>query len=127
MKESMQELMHIFEKYKDAKNMIDIIADIETVQEMIDEKDYDKETINEIESDYSIEIGFFINLEKEHDVFVDIKEEDDLLSALLNLRYRLYKLGTYRVLKENKKEITKEFISGNYKEFLKLICENNCE
>ncbi len=119
--EGMQELIDCFKKYKYVKDMEDIIKDINTVQDMIDNKFYDKELVVELESKYSIEIAFFVNLERENNIILDENFEDAGLQVLMNLRYRLYRIGVYRILKEKGKEVTKEIIRGNYKDLLELL------
>lgn len=119
--EGMQELIDCFKKYKYVKDMEDIIKDINTVQDMIDNKFYDKELVVELESKYSIEIAFFVNLERENNIILDENFEDAGLQVLMNLRYKLYRIGVYRILKEKGKEVTKEIIRGNYKDLLELL------
>ena len=119
--EGMQELIDCFKKYKYVKDMEDIIKDINTVQDMIENKYYDKELVVELESKYSIEIAFFVNLERENNIILDENFEDAGLQVLMNLRYRLYRIGVYRILKEKGKEVTKEIIRGNYKDLLELL------
>ena len=124
--EGMQELIDCFKKYKYVKDMEKEFPelfkkDINTVQDMIDNKFYDKELVVELESKYSIEIAFFVNLERENNIILDENFEDAGLQVLMNLRYRLYRIGVYRILKEKGKEVTKEIIRGNYKDLLELL------
>lgn len=119
--EGMQELIEIFKSHKYAKDMKEILKDLNTVQDMIDNKFYDKDLIIELESKYSIEIAFFVNLERENGIILDENCEDSGLQVLMNFRYRLFRIGVYRILKEKGKEVTKEIINGNYKDLLELV------
>lgn len=119
--EGMEELLEVFKNHKYVKEMKDILKDINTVQDMIDNNFYDKDLIIELESRYSIEIAFFVDLERKNGIILDEKCENAGLQVLMNLRYRLYRIGVYRILKEDKKEITKEIIRGNYKDLLELV------
>lgn len=119
--EGMQELIEIFKNHKYAKDMKEILKDLNTVQDMIDNKFYDKDLIIELESKYSIEIAFFVNLERENGIILDENCEDAGLQVLMNLRYRLFRIGVYRILKEKGIEVTKEIINGNYKDLLELV------
>ncbi len=119
--EGMQELIEIFKSHKYAKDMKEILKDLNTVQDMIDNKFYDKDLIIELESKYSIEIAFFVNLERENGIILDENCEDAGLQVLMNFRYRLFRIGAYRILKEKGKEVTKEIINGNYKDLLELV------
>ena len=39
----------------------------------------------------------------------------------MNLRYRLYRIGVYKIMKEKGKEITKEIIQGNYIDLVEML------
>lgn len=119
--EGMQELLEIFKNHKYAKDMKEILEDLNTVQDMIDNKFYNKDMVIELESKYSIEIAFFVNLERENGIILDEKCKDAELQVLMNLRYRLYRIGVYRILKEKGKEINKEIIKGNYNDLIELV------
>lgn len=119
--EGMQELLEIFKNHMYVKDIKDIVEDINTVQDMIDNKFYGKEMVKELESKYSIEIAFFVNLERENDIILDEKCKDAGLQVLINLRYRLYRIGVYKILKEKGKEITKEILTGNYKDLIEML------
>lgn len=119
--EGMQELLDIFKNHMYVKDMKDIVEDINTVQDLIEHKFYDKELVVELESKYSIEIAFFVNLERENDIILNDKIEDAGLQVLMNLRYRLYRIGVYKIMKEKGKEITKEIIKGNYKDLVEML------
>lgn len=119
--EGMQELIEIFKNHKYAKDMKEILQDLNTVQDMIDNKFYNKDMVIELESKYSIEISFFVNLERENDIIINDKIEDAGLQVLMNLRYRLYRIGVYKIMKEKGKEITKEIIKGNYKDLVEML------
>ncbi len=60
--EGMQELLEIFQNHKYVKDVKEILEDLNTVQDMIDNKFYNKDMVIELESKYSIEIEFFVNL-----------------------------------------------------------------
>ena len=117
----MEELLEIFKNHMYVKDMKDIVEDINTVQDLIEHKFYDKELVKELESKYSIEITFFVNLERENDIILNEKCEDAGLQVLMNLRYRLYRIGVYKIMKEKGKEITKEIIKGNYKDLIQML------
>lgn len=119
--EGMQELLVIFKNHKYVKDIEEILKDINTLQDMIEHKFYDKDLVIELESKYSIEISFFVNLERENDIIFDENCEDAGLQVLMNLRYRLYRIGVYKILKEKGKEITKEIINGNYKDLVEMV------
>lgn len=119
--EGMQELIEIFKNHKYAKDMKEILQDLNTVQDMIDNKFYNKDMVIELESKYSIEIAFFVNLERENGIILDEKCEDAGMQVLMNLRYRLFRIGVYRILKDQGKEITKDIINGNYKDLIELV------
>lgn len=119
--EGMQELLEIFKYNKQVKDIEYILEDINTVQDLIDNKFYDKELVKEIESRYSIEITFFVNLERENDIILNENCEDAGLQVLMNLRYRLYRIGVYKIMKERGKEITKDIIKGNYKDLIEML------
>lgn len=119
--EGMQELLEIFKNNKQVKDIEYILEDINTVQDLIDNKFYDKELVKEIESRYSIEITFFVNLERENDIILNENCEDAGLQVLMNLRYRLYRIGVYKIMKERGKEITKDIIKGNYKDLIEML------
>lgn len=119
--DGMQELLDTFKNHMYVKDMKDIVEDINTVQDLIEHKFYDKELVIELESKYSIEIAFFVNLERENDIILNEKCEDAGLQVLMNLRYRLYRIGAYKIMKEKGKEITKEIIKGNYKDLVEML------
>lgn len=119
--EGMQELIEIFKNHMYVKDMKDILEDINTVQDLIEHKFYDKELVRELESKYSIEITFFVNLERENDIILNENCEDAGLQVLMNLRYRLYRIGVYKILKQKEKEITKEIIKGDYKDLIEML------
>lgn len=119
--DGMQELIEIFKNHMYVKDMKDILEDINTVQDLIEHKFYDKELVRQLESKYSIEITFFVNLERENDIILNENCEDAGLQVLMNLRYRLYRIGVYKIMKENGKEITKEIIKGNYKDLVEML------
>ena len=119
--EGMQELIEIFKNHKYVKDIEYILEDINTVQDLIDNKFYDKELVKEIESRYSIEITFFVNLERENNIILNENCEDAGLQVLMNLRYRLYRIGVYKIMKEKGKEITKEIIKGNYMDLIEML------
>lgn len=119
--DGMQELIEIFKNHMYVKDMKDILEDINTVQDLIEHKFYDKELVRQLESKYSIEITFFVNLERENDIILNENCEDAGLQVLMNLRYRLYRIGVYKILKQKEKEITKEIIKGDYKDLIEML------
>ena len=119
--EGMQELIKKKKNHKYVKDIEYILEDINTVQDLIDNKFYDKELVKEIESRYSIEITFFVNLERENNIILNQNCEDAGLQVLMNLRYRLYRIGVYKIMKEKGKEITKEIIQGNYIDLVEML------
>lgn len=118
MQDGMQELYKILEKYKPAE---EIFNDINNVQDMLDNNSYNKDKVIEIESKYSLETNFLMNLEKSTKVGFENNYDDPDLQVLINLRDRLYRIGVYKILKEKGVEIPKEIISSKYCELLNLV------
>ncbi len=121
MEENLKRLYESFEKYDFCS---DILNDINDVEMMIKDNNYDKERVIEIESKYSVETMFLMDLEHSQQTnkvgFEDNYEDADK-QVLLNLKDRLYLIGVYKILKEKGREITKEIIDGSYEDLVKII------
>ena len=121
MEENLKRLYESFEKYDFCS---DILNDINDVEMMIKDNNYDKERVIEIESKYSVETMFLMDLEHSQQTnkvgFEDNYEDADK-QVLLNLKDRLYLIGVYKILKEKGREITKEIIDGRYEDLVKII------
>ena len=121
--QGMKELYETLEKYEVSS---DILKDINTVQTMISDNNYDKDMIIDIESKYSAETMFLRNLEhnqKTNNIGFEDNYNDSTLQVLKNLRNRLFLIGAYKILKEKGIEITKEIIDGNFYDLEKIINE----
>lgn len=121
--QGMKELYETLEKYEVSS---DILKDINTVQTMIADNNYDKDMIIDIESKYSAETMFLRNLEhnqKTNNIGFEDNYNDSTLQVLKNLRNRLFLIGSYKILKEKGIEITKEIIDGNFYDLEKIINE----
>ncbi len=121
--EEIKNLYETLEKYEIADS---ILKDITTIQTMIDNNNYNKNTVIEIESKYSVESMFLMDLEhsqKTNNLGFEDNYEDADLQVLINLRNRLYMICAYRVLKDQGKEITKEIIDGSFSDLIKIINE----
>lgn len=119
--DQMKKLYEIFEKYEITS---DILNDIDEVQTMIEDKNYNKDFVINLESKYSVESMFLMDLEhlqKTNNIGFDDNYEDPDLQVLINLRDRLYIIGVYKILKEEGREITKEIIDGNFGDLVKLV------
>ncbi len=119
--DQMKKLYEIFEDYEITS---DILNDINKIQTMIEDNNYDKDLIINIESKYSVESMFLMDLEhsqKTNNIGFDDNYEDPDLQVLINLRDRLYIIGVYKILKEEGREITKEIIDGNFGDLVKLV------
>ena len=122
--EGMQELYDVLEEYEISGEVLD---DIDEIQTMIDDNNYDKQKVIEIESKYSVETMFLMDLEhsqKTNNVGFEDNYEDSDLQVLLNLRNRLYLIAVYKVLKEEGKEITKEIIDWSYEDLANILKED---
>lgn len=119
--DQMKKLYEIFENYEITS---DILNDINKVQTMIEDNNYDKDFVINLESKYSVESMFLMDLEhsqKTNNIGFDDNYEDPDLQVLINLRDRLYIIGVYKILKEEGREITKEIIDGNFGDLVKLV------
>lgn len=119
--EGMQELYEKLETLKTINGIDDILNDINTIQKMMNINSYDKNKFLELEAKYSIEITFFVELERENGIVFDERYDDPELQLLLNLRYRLYRIAVYKILKHKEKEIPKEFIRADYSDLINFI------
>ena len=114
----------LYETLEDYDITSDVLEDIDVVQKMIENNDYNKEKVIELESKYSVETMFLMDLENSQDsnkMGFENNYEDSDLQVLLNLKDRLYLIGVYKVLKMQGKEIPKEIIDSNYDELIELI------
>lgn len=118
--ESMQKLHKKLKEYEITKEVLEDINDIEI---MIENGEYEKDTIIGIESKYSLETNFLMKFENSDNIGFDINYTDPTLQVLKNLRDRLYIIAVYRVLKEDGKEVTKKIMNMDYEELLELIEE----
>ena len=114
-----REELHIF--LENHKGVEEILNDIKCITEMVLHNDYDKDKIIKIEDKYSVETKFLLEFENPYKFGFEDNEDDPALQVLINLRDRLYLIAVYKVLKEEGKEIPKDFLSKKYPELIELI------
>lgn len=113
-----EELHKELENHEEAKT---ILKHIDCVDEMIIRDNYDKDKVIEIEDEYSVESKFLLGFENPFKIGFENNQENPEYQVLKNLRDRLYLTAVYKVLKEQGKEIPKDFVKKDYPELINLI------
>lgn len=124
----MKELYEEVKRYKDEKEILEVIIDIDKVQNMINlycrTGQYDQEEAEKIEKKYLEETTFLISLEKLLNLVVSSNSKSNFdinLQFLVNLRHRLYRIAVLKIMKLHRKEITNEVVSKNYNTLVRMI------
>lgn len=118
MQEAMKKLYEKIEEYEEADEILEYIDDIE---DLIERKDYNKEKVIEIETQYSIETKFLLGFDNPEKFGFENNNEDPDLQVLVNLRDRLYLIAVLKILEEEGKEIPRDFAKRNYNQLYELI------
>ena len=105
-------------EYEVAEPMLDCIDELE---DLILDEDYDKKRIIEIESQYSIETKFLMGFENKGNLVFEKNYEEPNKQVLENLKNRLYYIAALKILEEEGKEISKDFLNKGFDEILMLI------
>ena len=105
-------------EYEVAEPMLDCIDEIE---DLILDEDYDKKKIIEIESQYSIETKFLMGFENKGNLVFEKNYEEPNKQVLENLKNRLYYIAVLKILEEEGKEVSKDFLNKGFDDILMLI------
>lgn len=109
-----------FEKYKDDKDDIEMLNDINTIDAMIWKIiPYDAKVINDIEKKYSNEINVLISIK--HKIFGISKFANKTITPnqyLLDLQHTLVRVQIMRVLNRKGKKMLEEDLVNNDNEYL---------
>ena len=105
-------------EYEVAEPMLD---DIDEIDDLLLEEDYDKKKVIEIETKYSIETKFLLGFENQGNLGFEKNYEEPNKQVLENLRNRLYYIGVLKILEEKGIEIPKDFLKRGFDELLNLF------
>lgn len=105
-------------EYEVAEPMLD---DIDEVDDLLLEEDYNKKKVIEIETKYSIETKFLLGFENSENLGFQKNYEDPDRQVLENLRTRLYYIAVLKILEEKGIEIPKDFLKKDFKMLIELI------
>ncbi len=105
-------------EYEVAEPMLD---DIDEIDDLILENDYNKKKVIEIETKYSIETKFLLGFENLNNLGFEKNYEEPSKQVLENLRTRLYYIAVLKILEEKEIEIPKDFLKKDFDELVMLL------
>ena len=118
MQDNINKLYEKLVEYEVAEEMLDYIDELD---DLIEEEEYDKKKVIEIETKYSIETKFLLGFENLEKVGFDKNYETPSIQVLENLRNRLYYIAVLKILEEKGIKIPKDFASRDFSGLIKLI------
>ena len=118
MENSKECLIEALKKYDDVSR---VINDINTIQKMIDEEEYNKEKLIEMESRYSIDTRFLLNFSNKDNIGFEIDFQKPIHQLLINLQNRLYIIAVYRVIKMQGREIPKDIVTSDFEKLIEFL------
>lgn len=118
MQDSINKLYEKLVEYEVAEEMLDYIDELD---DLIEEEQYDKKKVIEIETKYSIETKFLLGFENSERFGFDKNYEAPSMQVLVNLRNRLYYIAVLKILEESGQEIPKGFAKNDFSGLIKLI------
>ena len=105
-------------EYEVAEPMLD---DIDEIDDLLLDEDYNKKKVTEIETKYSIETKFLLEFENSNNLGFGKNYEEPSKQVLENLRTRLYYIAVLKILEEKGIEIPKDFLKKDFEELANLI------
>lgn len=105
-------------EYEVAEPMLD---DIDEIDDLLLEEEYNKKKVIEIESKYSIETKFLLGFENSNNLGFEKNYEEPDKQVLENLRIRLYYIAVLKILEKKGIEIPKNFLKKDFEELVNLI------
>ncbi len=99
----------------------EILEYIDDINDMLEQKVYNKDAVINIESKYSIESKFLLKFDNPNKVGFDNNYDDSDFQVLINLKNRLYYIAILKVLEEDGTEIPKNLFTRSTLELLELI------
>ena len=112
------ELYEKLVEYEEAESILD---DIDELDDLLLEEEYDKKKVIEIETKYSIETKFLLGFENNGNLGFEKNYEEPTKQVLENLRTRLYYIAVLKILEEKGIEIPKDFLKKRADELTVLI------
>ena len=118
MQEMVNKLYERLVEYEVAEEMLDYIDELD---DLIEDEEYDKKKVMEIETKYSIETKFLLGFENEDRKGFDKNYEEPSMQVLINLRDRLYYIAVLKILEKSGKEVPKDFVKRDFLGLIELI------
>ena len=118
MKHMEDELYEKLVEYEVAEQMLD---DIDELDDLLLDEDYNKKKVIEIETKYSIETKFLLGFENNGNLGFEKNYEEPSKQVLENLRTRLYYIAVLKILEEKGIEIQKDFLKKGFDELVVLL------
>ena len=118
MQNSINELYEKLVEYEVAEEMLDYIDELD---DLIEDEEYDKKKVIEIETKYSIETKFLLGFEDKGKSGFDKNYDEPDVQVLVNLRDRLYYIAVLKILEESGKEVPKDFAKRDFSGLIELI------
>ena len=118
MKHMEDELYEKLVEYEVAEPMLD---DIDELDDLLLEEDYNKKKVIEIETKHSIAPKFLLGCENSQNLGFEKNYEDPDKQVLENLRTRLYYIAVLKILEEKGIEIPKDFLKKGFDELVVLL------
>ena len=118
MQDSINKLYEKLVEYEVAEEMLDYIDELD---DLIEEEEYDKKKVIEIETKYSIETKFLLGFENKEKSGFDKNYDEPSMQVLINLRDRLYYIAVLKILEESGQEVPKDFAKRDFSGLIELI------
>lgn len=118
----LNEIITLYSKIKDNKEMISLVNDIKTIDFMILNNFIDNNELNKILDKYQEEINILSNLEKTVNNRCAVNRNNSY-NYLHSVKYTLVRVGLIKLSRSKGKEFLKDKLVGDNKVIFELVCQ----
>lgn len=120
----LNEIILLYSKIKDEKEMTELLDDIKTIDFMMLDSSIDNIMIDKILNKYEEEINILSNLEKTvNNRYAVTRNNLNPNDYLYSVKYTLVRVGLIKLSKSKGKKLIKDKLVGDNKVIFELVCQ----